>query len=77
MNKELIINSTSSEVEIALLEENIKKTEEILIQPEKFKDKVTGAQLYNEYEHLRNRLNVEMKNWEDLHGLLEKMEDGG
>jgi len=68
---------TKVEAEIALLEENIKKTEEILIQPEKFKDKVTGAQLYNEYEHLRNRLNVEMKNWEDLHGLLEKMEDGG
>ena len=59
------------ETEIAKLEEEIRKTEEMLIQPEKFKDKVIGAQLYNEYEHLRNRLAVEMKNWEELQELLE------
>ncbi len=62
------------ETEIARLEVEIRKTEEMLIQPEKFKDKVTGAQLYNEYEHLRNQLNVEMKNWEELQGLLETMD---
>jgi ATP-binding cassette subfamily F protein 3 len=62
------------ETEIARLEEEIRKTEEMLMQPDKFKDKVIGAKLYNEYDHFRNKLNVEMRNWEELHELLEKME---
>ena len=52
----------------------IKKTEEMLIQPEKFKDKVLGSQLYNEYEKWKSLLDKEMKKWENLHLDLEELE---
>ena len=65
---------TKSESEIGRLEEEIKKTEEMLIQPEKFKDKVLGGQLYNEYEKWKSLLDKEMKNWERLQQELEKQE---
>jgi ATP-binding cassette subfamily F protein 3 len=63
-----------SESEIARLEAEIKITEEMLIQPEKFKDKVLGNQLYNEYEKWKGLLDKEMKSWENLHTDLEKLE---
>ena len=64
-----------SESEIGRLEEEIRKTEEILIQPEKFKDKVLGGQLYNEYEKWKSLLEMEMKKWERLHLNLEELEE--
>jgi ATP-binding cassette subfamily F protein 3 len=63
-----------SESEIGRLEAEIKKTEEILIHPEKFKDKVLGGQLYNEYEKWKTLLDKEMKKWENLHLDLEELE---
>jgi ATP-binding cassette, subfamily F, member 3 len=65
---------TKSESEISRIEEEIKKTEAMLIQPEKFKDKVLGGQLYNEYEKWKSLLDKEMKVWEQLHLDLEEME---
>jgi cell shape-determining protein MreC len=62
---------SKSESEIGRLEEEIKKTEEMLIQPEKFKDKVLGGQLYNEYEKWKSLLDKEMKKWETLNTDLE------
>ena len=46
----------------------------MLIQPEKFKDKILGSQLYNEYEKWKFLLEKEMKKWEDLHHDLEVLE---
>ena len=66
---------SKSESEIGRLETEIKKTEEILIHPEKFKDKVLGGQLYNEYEKLKTLLDKEMKKWENLHLDLEELEN--
>jgi cell shape-determining protein MreC len=43
----------------------------MLIQPEKFKDKVLGGQLYNEYEKWKSLLDKEMKKWETLNTDLE------
>jgi ATP-binding cassette subfamily F protein 3 len=63
-----------SESEIGRLETEIKKTEEMLIQPEKFKDKILGSQLYNEYEKSKSLLDKEMKKWENLHLELEEIE---
>lgn len=68
---------TKSEIEISRLEEEIKKTEEILIQPEMFKDKVIGGQFYNEYEKWKSLLDKEMKKWEDLQHDLEELEKKG
>jgi ATP-binding cassette, subfamily F, member 3 len=65
---------TRSETEIGRLEEEIKKTEEMLIQPEKFKDKVLGGQLYNEYEKWKMLLDKEMKKWENLNADMEDLE---
>jgi ATP-binding cassette subfamily F protein 3 len=65
---------TKSESEIERLETEIKKTEEMLVQPEKFKDKVLGSQLYNEYEKWKSLLDKEMKKWENLHLDLEEIE---
>jgi ATP-binding cassette subfamily F protein 3 len=65
---------TKSEIEIGRIEEEIKKTEEMLIQPEKFKDKVLGGQLYNEYEKWKTLLDKEMKHWETLQHDLETLE---
>jgi ATP-binding cassette subfamily F protein 3 len=63
-----------SETEIESIEEEIRKTEEMLIQPEKFKDKVMGGQLYNEYEKWKFLLEKEMKRWESLHFEMEELE---
>ncbi|MCX6245572.1 MAG: ABC-F family ATP-binding cassette domain-containing protein [Bacteroidetes bacterium] len=57
---------SKSENEIGRLEAEIKTTEGMLIQPEKFKDKVLGPQLYKEYERLKELLEKEMKRWEEL-----------
>jgi ATP-binding cassette subfamily F protein 3 len=65
---------TKSEGEIGRLEEEIRKTEEMLIQPEKFKDKVLGGQLYNEYERWKALLDKEIKKWEMLNLELEEIE---
>ena len=65
---------TKSEGEIGRLEEEIRKTEEMLIQPEKFKDKVLGGQLYNEYEKWKSLLDKEIKKWEILNLDLEELE---
>jgi ATP-binding cassette subfamily F protein 3 len=65
---------TKSENEIGRLEEEIKKTEEMLIQPEKFKDKVLGGQLYNEYEKWKSLLDKAIKKWEILNVELEEIE---
>jgi predicted nucleic acid-binding Zn-ribbon protein len=64
---------TKSESEIGRLEDEINKTEEMLVQPEKFKDKVLGSQLYNEYEKWKSLLDKEMKKWENLHFDLEEL----
>ena len=64
---------SKSESEISRLEQEIKKTEEMLIQPEKFKDKVLGGQLYNEYEKWKSLLDKEMKKWENLNNDLEDL----
>jgi ATP-binding cassette, subfamily F, member 3 len=56
------------------LEKQIRETEEILVQPEKFKDKVVGVQVYKEYERLKGLLDLEMKKWELLHSELESLE---
>jgi hypothetical protein len=46
----------------------------MLIQPEKFKDKVLGGQLYNDYEKWKTLLDKEMKKWEDLLLDMEELE---
>ena len=63
-----------SETVIEKLENDIKETEEILIQPEKFKDKVLGGKVYNEYNRLKILLENEMKKWEELQQELEELE---
>lgn len=66
---------SKSEEEISKLELQLKETEDILIEPDKFKDKVLGVQMYKEYERLKSLHDKEMKNWENLHEQLEKMEN--
>ena len=56
------------------MEEEIRKTEEILVQPEKFKDKILGVQVYKEYERLKGLLELAMKKWEKAHAELEVVE---
>jgi ATP-binding cassette, subfamily F, member 3 len=63
-----------SESGIERLEAEIKTTEEILVQPEKFKDKVLGPQFYKEYERLKELLGREMEKWETLHAELGELE---
>jgi len=65
---------TKSESEIEMLEDEISKTEEMLIQPEKFKDKVIGGQLFNDYEKWKSLLEKEMKKWEYLNMQKEELE---
>jgi ATP-binding cassette subfamily F protein 3 len=63
-----------SENEIGRLESEIRMTEAMLIQPEKFKDKVLGPQLYKEYERMKEQLEKEMKRWEEFQLDLEELE---
>ncbi len=66
---------TRSEEEIGKLENKLKETEAILIQPDKFKDKVLGVQMYKEYERIKLLLEQEMKSWEKFQEQLDEMEN--
>ena len=59
------------ESEIESLETRIVKKEEILGNPEKFRDQVGDEDLYREYERLKIKLQQEMDRWTALHEELE------
>lgn len=54
---------TRCEQEIDFLEKEIRKTEEILGNPEKFQEQVGSEEIYRTYETLKLRLKKEMDRW--------------
>lgn len=62
-----------SEDQIEFLEQQIRKRDELLLNPETYKDFMASKEKYQEYEQLKNDLEKEMLNWEKLNEELEKM----
>jgi ATP-binding cassette subfamily F protein 3 len=64
-----------SEEIIASLEKEVCKTDEMLINPETYKDVLADKEFYSNYEKLKKQLATEMKQWEQFHKQLEDKEN--
>lgn len=62
-----------SEDHIEFLENEIKQRDELLLNPETYKDFMASREKYMEYEKMKKDLEAEMKNWEKLSEELENM----
>ena len=60
-----------SEEDIAKLETEISKLDEILTDPAKYKDAVADPAVFSRYQELQQKLEKEMKVWENLNQELE------
>ena len=65
-----------AEKSIEQLETSIKEKDEILSNPEKYKDIINYDELYVEYELLNEKLKTEMNRWEELNMKLEELRNG-
>jgi len=63
-----------SEEAISQLEEEVKQTDEMLINPETYKSVLADKEFYAKYEKLKRQLENELRNWEQLQSELEKKE---
>ena len=60
------------EEHIAKLELDIKKLDEILTDPSKYKDAVADPAVFSKYQLLQQQLEKQMLVWEELHQQLEE-----
>jgi ATP-binding cassette subfamily F protein 3 len=63
---------TKSEQEIARLESEIKKVDDLLLDPELYTETVNDKELFPRYEAMKKQLEKEMEKWEELQGKLEQ-----
>lgn len=63
-----------SEEEIEKLESEIKIKEDILAEPDKFREIMSEGSVFENYRELKKRLDNAMQNWEKLHSQLETLE---
>ena len=61
-----------SEERIVSLEKEVSKTEEMLINPETYKDVLADKEFYSNYEKLKKQLETEMKQWEQFQRQMEE-----
>jgi ATP-binding cassette subfamily F protein 3 len=57
---------TNSEKEIGRLEKEIKSIDDLLLDPEKYKEAMGSKDIFTKYEELKKLLEQEMNNWETL-----------
>jgi len=62
-----------SEDAISHLENDIKRYDEMLANPEAHKQRITSGDLYREYEQIKHSLEKEMEHWAKLHEQLDQM----
>lgn len=65
---------TKCETEIERIEGDLRIKEGMLVTPEKFQKQIQDGSLYQEYEALKEALDLEMKRWEDLNSELENLQ---
>jgi ATP-binding cassette, subfamily F, member 3 len=65
-----------SEEAISHLEDDIKRYDHMLANPEAHKQRIASGDLYREYEQIKHSLEQEMGNWEKLHEQLDQMNAG-
>jgi ATP-binding cassette subfamily F protein 3 len=65
-----------AEKSIEQLEKSIKEKDEVLSNPEKYKDIINYDELYVEYELLNEKLKTEMNRWEEMNMKLEELRNG-
>jgi ATP-binding cassette, subfamily F, member 3 len=64
---------TKSEEAISHLEDDIKRYDQMLANPEAHKQRIASGDLYREYEQIKHALEKEMENWAKLHEQLDQM----
>lgn len=64
---------SKSEKEIERLESEIKQMDEVLMDPEKYKEAIKTSDIFQKYEALKASLEKEMENWAGLSEQLESM----
>lgn len=62
---------TKNESGIEAIEEEIEAMDQKLASPEQYQDEINSGELYKKYDALKNKLNLEMKRWEELQYELE------
>jgi len=62
-----------SEDAISHLENDIRRYDQMLADPEAHKQRITSGDLYREYEQIKHSLEKEMENWARLHEQLDQM----
>ncbi|MCX6271340.1 MAG: ABC-F family ATP-binding cassette domain-containing protein [Bacteroidetes bacterium] len=73
--KKLSNQIVKAEEEISKLEGEINKLDDILANPEKYKDAVADPALFQLYQSLQNKLQKQMEEWEFLHLQYEEAEN--
>lgn len=63
------------EKEIEALENEIKKRDEILMDPGRYKEIVSSKEHYSVYENLKNEMCIKLEEWEKLHAELEAVKE--
>ena len=64
---------TKSEEAISQLENDLKRYDLMLANPEAHKQRMASGDLYREYEQIKHSLEQEMENWAKLHEQLDQM----
>jgi ATP-binding cassette subfamily F protein 3 len=64
---------TKAEEAISHLENDIKRYDQMLANPEAHKQRIASGDLYREYEQIKHSLEKEMENWSMLHEQLDDM----
>jgi len=67
---------TKAEEAISHLEDDLKRYDLMLANPEAHKQRIASGDLYREYEQIKHALEQEMGNWEKLHEQMDQMNAG-
>ena len=64
-----------SEEQIEVLEKGIKEMDVILMNPDSFKQAMSSADIFRDYDEAKRKLDAEMSRWEKLHQEVEALEN--
>jgi len=66
-------NIMACEQEISSLEIKLKELDQVLSEPDRFADKIASDEIFKNYDEIRRKLDLQMKNWEKMHISLEAL----
>jgi len=66
-------NIMACEQEISKLEIKLKELDQVLSEPDRFADKIASDEIFKNYDEIRRKLDLRMKDWEKMHISLEEL----